>query len=166
MVTLTLEKNLDILAKMLLGRGSQVSRGDRNPFGGMFGMMDVVMTINSQYCEIALHPSFARQIAAAGYSKQAIAQWLCDKHRVSWDILTDDQKKQMKDAATSGIIPGLTLKDCKPGGTVPTLNPKHIGILVAGGMVGQTVALYSSGIKGVDFAIRRIYGATLTKAGR
>jgi hypothetical protein len=72
----------------------------------------------------------------------------------------------MKENAASGAIPGLALTDCNPGGTVPTINPKHIGILVAGGMVGQTVAFYSSGIKAVDFAMRRIHGATLTKAGR
>lgn len=165
-MTLTMEQNMNLLAKMLPGGGSRDSNKNRNPFNDMLGVMDVAMTINSQYCEIALHPSFARQIAAAGYSKQALAQWLCDKYRISWDMLTEDQQEQMKENAASGTIPGLALKDCNPGRTVPTINPKHIGILVAGGMVGQTVAFYSSGIKAVDFAMRRIQGATLTKAGR
>ena len=176
MTTLTLERNLDILADMILGM--------RPPSGGtrgtgvmpMMAMGGITEMIDRRYCEIALYPAFARQIAAAGYTKQSLAQYLCDKHRTPWDTLSSDQKEEIKTAAVSGSILGLTLEDCKPGGTIPTINPKHLALLVAGGMVGQTVAFYGGGATNinadnpgaprVDFMTKLIHGATLTKAGR
>jgi len=176
MFTLTLERNLDILADMITGM--------RPPSGGtrgtgvmpMMAMGGITEMIDRRYCEIALYPAFARQIAAAGYTKQSLAQYLCDKHRTLWDTLSSDQKEDIKTAAVSGNIPGLTLEDCKPGGTIPTFNPKHLTLLVAGGMVGQTVVFYgggatninadNSGAPRVDFMTKLIYGVTLTKAGR
>ena len=101
---------------------------------------------------------------------------LCDKYRVKWDILSEDHKAQVKEAAAAGIIPGLKLEDCKPGGTIPTINSNHLAFLVVGGSVGQCIAFYGGGATvinadnpdapKVDFMTKRIHGATLTKAGR
>jgi hypothetical protein len=70
----------------------------------------------------------------------------------------------------------MTPDDCKPGGSVPTLNSNHIAILVAGGSVGQAMSFISggatyiradnAGAPSVDFMIKKIRGAALTKYGR
>jgi hypothetical protein len=178
MIPQTLKSDMDALAEMIAGGGPLAPR----PSGGsampamMLGNMSFAQIINSRYCEIAMHPTFARQLKAAGYSKQKVAQWLCDKYRISWDTLGQIQKDQLKIEAAAGRIPGLTLDDCTAGGTVPTFNPKHIALIVAGGMVGQTAAFYGGGstmitadnpnVPQVDFMTKLIRGATLTKAGR
>ncbi len=178
MIPQTLERDMDALAAMIAGGGPLAPR----PGGGsampamMLGMMNFVQMINGRYCDIAMHPTFARQLKAAGYTKQKAAQWLCDKYRISWDTLGQSQKDQLKSEAAAGSIPGLTLDNCKPGGTVPTFNPKHIALIVAGGMVGQTAVFYGGGstmitadnpnVPKVDFMTKKIHGATLTKAGR
>ncbi len=178
MIPQTLESDMDALAAMIASGGPLAPRpssGSAMP-AMMLGNMSFAQIINSRYCEIAMHPTFARQLKAAGYSKQKVAQWLCDKYRISWDTLGQVQKDQLKAEAAAGRIPGLTLDDCKAGGTVPTFNPKHIAIIVAGGMVGQTAAFYGGGstmitadnpnVPQVDFMTKLIRGATRTKAGR
>jgi len=133
---------------------------------------------NSKYCQIALYPAFARQLAAAGYTKQSLIQWLCENGRIPWEKLSQEQKNTAKDAALAGKIPGLKLEDCKPGGSIPAFtNPKHMAILVAGDMGGYTVVFHSAvgstfinadnpgAPAGIDFMTKRIHGATLTKAG-
>ena len=137
------------------------------------------MGSSSRYCQIALYPAFARQLATAGYTKQSLIQWLCENSRVPWENLSQEQKNTAKDAALGGKIPGLKLEDCKPGGSVPSFtNPKHMAILVAGDMGGYTVVFHSAigsasinadnpdAPAGIDFMTKRIHGATLTKAGR
>jgi hypothetical protein len=131
-----------------------------------------------RYCQIVLYPAFAKQLAAAGYTKQSLAQWLCDNSRLPWDRLSKEQQATAKAAAKSGNTPGLKPEDCQPGGTIPTLsNPKHIAILVSGDMAGYTVVFHSFGgstavnadnpnaPRGIDFMTKLIKGATLTKAG-
>jgi hypothetical protein len=73
-------------------------------------------------------------------------------------------------------MPLLTVDNCKAGGTIPTVNPKKIGVYVAGPMAGQTMGLYSYGnynnaMRGYDhnlpgFCAKKIHGATLTKFGK
>jgi hypothetical protein len=134
---------------------------------------------NSRYCQMVLYPAFARQLAAAGYTKQSLKQWLCENSRIPWEKLSQEQKNTAKEAASAGRIPGLKSEDCKPGGSVPTFtNPKHMAILVAGDMGGYTVLFHSAigstainagnpdAPAGIDFMTKRIHGATLTKAGR
>ena len=80
------------------------------------------------------------------------------------------------DLATEFGIPGLAMDDCKPGGTVPTINSNHIALLVVGGAVGQCIGFYGMGSIAPDpdhpgapkpeFITKRIHGATLTRAGR
>ena len=101
---------------------------------------------------------------------------LCDQHRVKWNLLSEKHKAQIKEAAAAGIIPGLTMENCKSGETIPTINSNHVALLVAGGTVGQCIGFYgigstlidpdNPGVPKVDFMTKRIHGATLTKAGR
>jgi hypothetical protein len=171
-----LEQDLDQLANMIQSFTGPVPPEARfgNALGGM--LTNAVDIINSTYCEIGIYPTLARQAADAGYSKQALTLMLCDKHRVKWDILNEEHKAQIKEAAAAGSIPGLTLEDCMPGGTIPTINSNHIALLVVGGTVGQCIGFYGVGSTVInadnpgapkpDFMTKRIYGATLTKAGR
>jgi hypothetical protein len=171
-----LEEDLDQLANMLQGFTGPVppEARFRNTMWGL--RTSAVDIINSTYCEIGIYPTLARQAADAGYSKQALTRMLCDKYRVKWDILNEDHKAQVKEAAAAGSIPGLTLEDCKPGGTIPTINSNHIALLVVGGTVGQCIGFYGAGstlkdpdnpdAPKPDFMTKRIHGATLTKAGR
>jgi hypothetical protein len=134
------------------------------------------VAINGNYCTLVLYPALARQLAAAGYSKQALAQWLCDQHRFPWDDYSDSQQGSILKTAKAGSIPGLSVEDCKPGGTIPNFNPKHLAILVAGAMAGQAMGLYGGaatqpnfdnpGSTEIDYMTQKIHGATLTKAGR
>jgi hypothetical protein len=171
-----LGQDLDQLANMIQSFIGPVPPEARfvNAMGGM--LTNAVDIINSTYCEIGIYPTLARQAADAGYDKQALTRMLCDKHRVKWDILNEGHKAQIKEAAAAGSIPGLTLEDCRPGGTIPTVNSNHIALLVVGGAVGQCIGFYGVGSSVIDpdnpgapkpdFMTKRIHGATLTKAGR
>ena len=164
MVCQPLARDMKTLADMLRG------------FGSTSGTVDMAAVIKSRYCEMALFPAFARELAGAGYTKQSLAQWLCDQHRIPWEKLSSDQKEQIRSAAKAGTIPGLKTEDCQPGGTIPSFDPKHVALLVAGGMAGQTIAFYGGGATNinadnpdaprVDFMTKLIHRATLTKAGR
>jgi hypothetical protein len=133
--------------------------------------------VNSQYCTIVLHPALAQEIAAAGYTKEKLAQFLADQRRTPFDPFSDEQKRIITESAKRGSIPGLRVEDCVPGGTIPTVNPKHIVILVAGGECGQVIGIYGGGGAAPsndnrdgehirEFEMKKITGATLTRAGR
>jgi hypothetical protein len=165
MFSQTPEQSLAVLAKMVSDMGRPVS--------------SLLTDISSRRYEIAIHPTFANQLAEAGYTRQSLAQWLYDHARVTWDQLSQGEQEAIKAAVASGRIPGLKLEDCKSGMTVPTYSdPKHVAILVAGDMAGYTVVWASPvgstatlpgripGTQSVPFMTKQIRGATLTKAGR
>jgi hypothetical protein len=132
---------------------------------------------NSKYCHIVLYPAFARQLAAAGYTKQTLKQWLCQNSRLAWDKLGPEQQKAARAAARTGKMAGLRPEDCQSGGSIPVFtNPGHMAILVAGNMGGYTVVYFSAigstvanaAHRGapVNFMTKRIHGAALTRYGR
>ena len=95
------------------------------------------------------------------------------------DNFTSIDKASVLETAKSGSIPGLTEDDCRPGGTVPIFDTNRLAILVAGPLQGQTVGMTSmGGYGGIQapvpfdqppkrpFFLKKITGATLTKAGR
>jgi hypothetical protein len=175
MVCLPLSKDLEALAGMVRGLYPALApKGKTAEREVIRGGAETI--INRQYCEVALYPAFARQIAAAGFTKQSLAKWIVDRSRVPWDDMNDDQQAQIQAAAESGKVSNLTLDDCRPGGLIPTFNPEHLAVIVAGGMVGQTIAFCGGGatvIKSdnagapeVDWMTKRIHGATLTEAGK
>jgi hypothetical protein len=128
--------------------------------------------INTACFQFALHLSFVKQLAAAGYTKKSFTQWLCDQHRLPWDDFSETQQESILEVAKSGSIPGLTADDCKPGGTVPTINPQRVTLFVAGADSGQVTGFYGGGIAGnlfgtgLDMVSKKVTGATLTMAGR
>ena len=171
-----MKADMERLASMVKGFTGGMTPARNAPAGPIWGPTDAESAINGNYCTLVLYPALARQLAAAGYSKQSLAQWLCDQHRFPWDGYSDSQQKSILKAAKAGSIPGLTVEDCRSGGTIPNFNPKHLAILVAGPMAGQAMGFYGSaatqpnfdnvGSTEIDYMIKKIHGATLTKAGR
>jgi len=133
-------------------------------------------SINLSYSALAVYPALARAIAAEGYTKQEFINWLCDQHRIAWDEFGEGQQEEFKKIAESGRLPGLTPDDCKSGGTVPTFNPEHVAVIVAGGMTGQCVSFAAGGAAAPNadrpgqqkagFVTKKIRGAVLTKSGK
>jgi len=133
---------------------------------------DVVKQINTACFQFGLHLSFAKQLAAAGYTKKTFTQWLCDQHRLPWDDFSESQQEKIFEAAKKGCIPGLTVDDCVPGGTIPTINPQRVTLFVVGADSGQVTGFYGGGLAsnlsgaGLDMVCKKVTGATLTAAGR
>jgi hypothetical protein len=171
-----MEADMAQLASMVKGFTGGMTPARNAPAGPVWGPVDAESAINGNYCTLVLYPALARQLAAAGYSKQYLAQWLCDQHRFPWDEYSDTQQESILKAAKAGSIPGLTVEDCKSDGTIPNFNPRHLAILVAGPMAGQAMGFYGGaatqpnfdnpGSTEIDYMTKRIHGATLTKAGR
>jgi hypothetical protein len=160
----TMEKSLEILAGLVSGTGASTKKTRFTFF-------------KSKYGEIALYPTFARQLAAAGFTKKSLVRWLYDHTRVPWEGLGQSDQELIKAAAAASTVEGLKETDCRPGGTVPSFSdPKHIAVLVAGDAagytvvwgtpVGSTVNMEDDAASGPPFMTKLVRGATLTKAGR
>jgi hypothetical protein len=160
----TMEKSLEILAGLVAGAGA-ATKETRIAF------------FESKYCEIAIYPTFAGQLAAAGFSKKSLVRWLYDHTRVPWDGFGSSGQEMIKAAAATGKVEGLKITDCRPGGTVPSFSdPAHIAVLVAGDAagytvvwgtpVGSTVNMGDDAASGTPFMTKPVRGATLTRAGR
>ena len=99
---------------------------------------------------------------------------MSDYRRLPWDSLTSDLQESILKLAESGDLPGLSIADCKVGGTIPVFNTDKLAIFVSGAMNGQTLGLgYMGSYKSLTdnppsspFFIKKITGATLTKAGK
>ena len=128
---------------------------------------------------LVLYPGQARELAAMGYTRESLARTIADYNRFPWDDLTEELKESVRKVAEAGDIPGLSVDDCKPGGTIPVYDSKRLAILVAGPLQGQTIGMtIGGGYGGISapvplkerperpFFVKKITGATLTKAGK
>jgi len=125
---------------------------------------------------LLIYPSLARQLAAAGYTKEKLKDELINRRRIPWEKLSPGAREGYLQLAKEGNIPLLTVDDCQPGRTVPLFNRNRLRIFVVGPMAGMSMRYYSYGnyksyMRGYDytsqpFNIKKIHGATLTKAGR
>ena len=128
---------------------------------------------------LVIYPGQARELAEKGFTRESLARYIGDYNRYPWDNLSSELQAGVLKVAEKGEIPGLTVDDCKPGGTVPIFDTNRLAILVAGPLQGQTVGLVSMGGYGgiqapiplenppkSPFFIKKITGATLTKAGK
>jgi len=152
------------------------AKGVVNPFLHALQLSDPAQLMRRNYILI-LYPGQARQLAAAGYTREKLLDHIRDYHRLSWDELPANLREGMLKLAESGKMRGLTVDDCKPGGTVPAITTDGIAIFVAGSMSGQTLGLYPMGSYGsgtirenhgvkTNYYIKKITGATLTDAGK
>lgn len=123
---------------------------------------------------LILYPGQARQLAAAGFTRESLTRYIGNYRRWPWENLSIDLQKKMLKLAESGEMPCLSVDDCKPGGSVPVFNTYKLAIFVAGPLGGQTLGLFCMGSyksftsnpPKSPYFIKKITGATLTKAGR
>jgi hypothetical protein len=126
--------------------------------------------------EIVLHPTMAKKIADAGFTRQSFVQWLYDKTAIVWDKMSKEEKERFKRDVAEGKHPGIRLEDCKSGLALePFTDPKHVAVLVSGDAAGQTLVfatLWGSTARkkgegeSIPFITKVIRGATLTRSGR
>jgi hypothetical protein len=138
-------------------------------------MKSVEQLINKRTYVLVVYPGLARRLASEGYTREKLAEYIRNHNRIPWDEFLEEWKPELLKLAKSGTIPGFTEDDCKSGGSVPIFNTDGLAILVAGAMSGQTLGIGLQG-KRIErgyldpgeckFNIKKITGATLTKAGR
>ena len=174
-----LEKDMDALARMLTGLFAPLRANKNEPATRPAMPKMIEHSITGRYCELAIYPTTAIQLAKRGFTKESFTQWLCDQHRIPWEDFGPVQQKELLAVAEEGSVPGLTVEDCRPGGTIPTYDPRHVALIVAGDTAGRNAAFRSgaaanviedmlvAGAKeGQHWCSRKITGAALTKAGR
>ena len=121
----------------------------------------------------------AQQLADAGFTRESLARYIADRKAIPWEEFDEETQGKIREIAEQEIMPGLTLENCQPGGKIPVMNSNRLAIFVAGHMSGQTLGLKCMGSYGGRFArveglnpcdppfhIKKITGATKTKAGR
>jgi hypothetical protein len=125
---------------------------------------------------IVLHPTFAKQLANAGFSRQSFIQWLYNTNVIDWDQMSAEQQVRFKSEVAEGRFPGLQPADCKSGlHREPFSDPENVAVLVCGSGAGgvlifQTMCGSTAAFEDVSetrpYMRRVIHGATLTQFGR
>ena len=131
---------------------------------------------------VVLHPTMARQLSNAGYTKQSFVRYLYDTNVLDWDSMSAERREELKAELTKEKITEhkqmftLTPEDIKPGLHREPFNvPEHVLVFVAGTGAGNTAVfqtVFGSTAHAEDvtetrpFMHKVIHGATLTKYGR
>lgn len=156
-------------------KGPEDIHGTPNFVGGQ----DTLALLNNRTYAIILYPGQAQQLSERSFTRESLARYIADYKAVPWEAFNEDAQKKLLELAKTGRFPGLTEENCKPGGKIPCMNSNRLAIFVAGHMSGQTLGLMCMGsytgkftsTTGVDpcdppYNMKKITGATLTKAGR
>jgi hypothetical protein len=151
-------------------------RGLFSPSAGVFGFFGMPQNGIDMRHMIAIHPTFARQLANAGFTREFFIKWLHDKNTINWDRMNEDERKEFREMVTEGKVVGIRTEDCKPGlYREPFADPKDVAVIVAGTGAGgviifQTPCGSTANVEDVEwtrpYMHKVIRGATLTKAGR
>jgi hypothetical protein len=159
----------------------QISRmfSRKSDMFGAFGMPESADNVRHM---VVLHPTMARQLANAGYTKQSFIKYLYDNNVLDWDRMTAEEREQLRaeltkeSASARGKMFAVTPEDVKPGlHREPFSIPEHVLVIVAGSGAGnvavfQTPSGSTSDAEDVTetrpFMNKVIHGATLTKYGR
>ena len=132
---------------------------------------------------VVLHPTMARQLTNAGFTKRSFVQYLYDKNVLDWDRMTEQEHAQLKkELAEENEIAGnkvfvMSPDEVKPGmHREPFSVPEHVLVMVAGSgagnsmvyqaITGSTAAHAEEVTEPRPFMNKVIHGATLTKYGR
>jgi hypothetical protein len=147
-----------------------------SPSAGVFGFFGMPQKATDVRHMIAIHPTFARQLANAGFTRDSFIKWLHDKNTINWDRMNEDERKKFRAMVAEGKVPGIKTEDCKPGlYREPFADPKNVAVIVAGTGAGgvvvfQTPSGSTAHVEDVEvtrpYMHKVIHGATLTKAGR
>jgi hypothetical protein len=147
-----------------------------SPSAGVFGFFGMPQNGIDMRHMIAVHPTFARQLANAGFTRASFIKWLHDKNTINWDKMSEAERKAFREMAAEGKVIGIRPEDCKPGlYREPFADPKDVAVMVAGTGAGgvivfQTPCGSTANVEDVEvtrpYMHKVIRGATLTKAGR
>ena len=147
-----------------------------SPSAGVFGFFGMPQNGSDIRHMIAIHPTFARQLANAGFTRESLIKWLHDKNTINWDKMSQDERKEFREMAAKGKVVGIRPEDCKPGlYREPFSDPKDVALIVAGTGAGgvivfQTPSGSTANVEDVEatrpYMHKVIRGATLTKYGR
>ncbi len=147
-----------------------------SPSAGVFGFYGMPRKGTDVRHMIAIHPTFVRQLANAGFTRDSFIKWLHDKNTINWDRMNEDERKKFRAMVAEGKVPGIKTEDCKPGlYREPFADPKNVAVMVAGTGAGgvvvfQTPSGSTAHVEDVEvtrpYMHKVIHGATLTKAGR
>jgi len=164
--SVTWDKALETLAKMLMGSGGVSARQGWSKIG--------------RY-QIALNPTLAKQLAEAGFTKQSLAKWFYENTGATRAQVNQSEKNDIQTGATFGMNSGMRKDDLNPGMVSgDSEGYKQLAILVAGDPATNCVVWHSpvgSTFISADMAVtvktqpqpfmtKVIRGATLTRAGR
>ena len=151
-------------------------RGMFSPSAGVFGFFGMPQNGVDMRHMIAIHPTFARQLANAGFTRESFIKWLHAKNTIDWDRMSEDERKEFREMVAEGKVMGIRPEDCKPGlYREPFSNPKDVAVIVAGTGAGgvivfQTPCGSTANVEDVEvtrpYMHKLIHGATLTKYGR
>jgi hypothetical protein len=146
-----------------------------SPSAGVFGFFGMPQNGVDMRHMIAIHPTFARQLANAGFTRESFIKWLHDKNTINWDKMSEDERKEFREMVTAGKAFGIKTTDCKPGlYREPFADLKDVAVIVAGTGAGGVIVFQTpcgSTAHVEDVAVTRpymhkvIHGAALTKAG-
>ncbi len=146
------------------------------PSAGVFGFFGMPQNGSEVRHMIALHPTFARQLANAGYTRESFIKWLHDKNTISWDKMTEAERREFREMVAEGKVIGIKAEDCRPGlYREPFADPKDVAVIVAGTGAGgvivfQTPSGSTAHVEDVEvtrpYMHKVIHGAMLTEAGR
>ncbi|MDR1726941.1 MAG: twin-arginine translocation signal domain-containing protein [Acidobacteriota bacterium] len=143
---------------------------------GVFGFFGMPRDASEMRHMIAIHPTFARQLANAGYTRESFVRWLHDQNTIDWDKMGEAERKAFRAMVAEGKVLGVKPEDCKPGlRREPFADPRDVAVIVAGTGAGgvivfQTPVGSTAHAEDVEtprpFMHKVVRGATLTKAGR
>ena len=132
---------------------------------------------HSQTYILVLHPDCAVDLANHGYTRRNLQEHLYEQTRVPYEKLAgpvffghDNEVDFIRTSIADGRIrpdrAQVFLDALKPGGRVPIVQgPDDFHIIVAGGSPGYDLLFSYPGTNSAN-QTKRIYGATLTTAGR
>jgi len=132
---------------------------------------------------IVLHPTMARQLHNAGFSKKSLVQYLYDKNVLDWDKMSEREREKLKlelmeeNIDANGKMYAMTADEVGPGmHREPFADPSQVLVMVAGSgagnsivyqtVVGSTAPHAEEVTEPRPFMTKVIRGATLTKYGR
>ena len=147
-----------------------------SPSAGVFGFFGMPQNGVDMRHMIAIHPTFARQLANAGFTRGYFIKWLHDKNTIDWDRMGEDERKELTGMAAEGKVIGIRSEDLKPGlYREPFADSTDVAVIVAGTGAGgvivfQTPCGSTANVEDVEvtrpYMHKVIHGATLTQYGR
>ncbi len=129
---------------------------------------------------LVMHPTFARQLADRGFTKQSLIQYLYDQNVIDYDRMTQEQRDALREVLRLENLLGrasLRPEDLKPGlHREPLSRPEHLMVFISGSGSGQTQLYFTSTGSTAGLAegigaqrpwmTKVIHGAALTESGK